>query len=1381
MAIDREVTIRIGADGSVAIGELKKVEDSLKRLEQSTGGIIQTVKQHWLGLAATVTAVGASLYKAFDLANKAAEFQEQMTALDRLAAKYNTTGQSIIKDLKAVTNQQISMEEASKMAAKGLMMGLNPNILKEFAKEADTLADIMGGDLVETFDMLINAAAKGRVGFLAEMGVIVDLEQAYQDYAHSIGKATKELTEQERLQARIKAVMEAVKEATAKVGDAQLDAADKYKQLKAIISDTILKISQAIHPLIDNIATAFIENIPKIENAIRSLIKTLNEYQTVIKAVAIAMGSFLIMKFVATSSVITQLILVIRNLSSVLQSFAVITLPSLLNPLGILAASIGAIAYAYFKMKDSQNAAKREIEEFKLSLQGMNKELLQAQLNIVKYELEMAQLRKEQAAMMKSGLFGGQMSDYTKQRIEQSPLSFTPLTEAQRQYKQAIIENNKLLEQKKALEEQIEKVAKSSISGANEGNQKQKKNYEELAKAAKEVAMALQSWQDTIDALNPSLDDHERAVLNLWKQYEKLKAGLIEKKASPEAFKEAQAAFMRGLEFINEKNIAEQQKKLGEVKRNYEKFVRDTEIEFKEGYDRIEDEIEAWIDDMITQHGYSEDAISKIIELGEQKRLKKIKDYNEQMLEDYKASQKKKLEYTQEYNELILELESDTTTKEGVLDYLEKKKRLYEDLIRLMEDAVDQGLVDERKLLTLQIALKGVNQELKEMKKNFVDGWQQGIKEYVESTEMGFEQGRQLANQTAYEMLDAFEKMFFGKFKEGLKSLIEFFKQTLVRMIAIALANPIIIPMMGAMQGIFGTAGAGITGVAGMTGRFSGFGIPFGGGLISGLASLFPNSQFMANLATGYYYPLSGGAAGLLGTGLGLLGSGLFGYGIGSMFGGYGGIGGALGGAAGYVLSSSLNFALPGLGSLLGGLVGGLIGSLFKKEKKEPKIGIAYSERGNFPDWKYGGARVSGDYAFLTGGGAGRKISSEFSTAVIKEFKDMRERTKKILEDLGLDVSGFAKDWSYKIKLKGKSQEEIMSELKKAMAKYIEFASKIDFKQFKKDGEVFADTVDRIITALSRIAEYVKEDSQATDIWGIYNKINLHANTYKEALDDLDKQINEAIDGLSDLSGQQWGDQITHIGELLTQRYELEVRYLTYIKELQENINQDIEKTKESIKLDTMTREQKIDYYKQRIEELYDELLQTTDPTRVAELYKELKSYFSAGWALMTEEERKAYLQNATAFFDEIQKYMDEVLKGAVDEQQQVVDDLAAKLEAIDWTPLYKLSDAAQQAADNLKKIPETTGIEYVPPYNPHEYQTGLDYVPYDNFPAILHRGEAVITAEGNEALKLIANNLSQPVVINISGDIAPFIKVAADEGAKRAIQIIRREPAVLR
>lgn len=174
---------------------------------------------------------------------------------------------------------------------------------------------------------------------------------------------------------------------------------------------------------------------------------------------------------------------------------------------------------------------------------------------------------------------------------------------------------------------------------------------------------------------------------------------------------------------------------------------------------------------------------------------------------------------------------------------------------------------------------------------------------------------------------DAFSSTFREIFDKGISGFDDFadkilnvFKDMLAQMATLAIAKPIIVPVVQQLGGILGLSGSDISSVTGQ----------LGGGASAG--SSLAGAGSVANL-------LSGPLASILG--IGALGGGLIGNftggntlggSLGGAAGAYGGVllgSGSLGAVTG-ALTSALgtlgNFVIPGLGLILGGFLGSKLG-----------------------------------------------------------------------------------------------------------------------------------------------------------------------------------------------------------------------------------------------------------------------------------------------------------------------------------------------------------------------------------------------------------------------------------------------------------------------
>jgi hypothetical protein len=107
-----------------------------------------------------------------------------------------------------VAKQGITMTESRNSVIKLVQAHVdlaNASALARIAQDAAVIGNINSS---EAFDRLVNGVARGNVLILRNIGINVNLQAAYAQMADSLGKSTRELTENERVQARLNAVLE---------------------------------------------------------------------------------------------------------------------------------------------------------------------------------------------------------------------------------------------------------------------------------------------------------------------------------------------------------------------------------------------------------------------------------------------------------------------------------------------------------------------------------------------------------------------------------------------------------------------------------------------------------------------------------------------------------------------------------------------------------------------------------------------------------------------------------------------------------------------------------------------------------------------------------------------------------------------------------------------------------------------------------------------------------------------------------------------------------------------------------------------------------------------------------------------------------------------
>jgi hypothetical protein len=108
----------------------------------------------------------------------------------------------------SIARQGITMLESRNSAVKLVQAHVDLSNASKLARIAQDAAVIGNINSSEAFERLVNGISRGNVLILRNIGINVNLQAAYSQMADSLGKTTKELTENERVQARLNAVIE---------------------------------------------------------------------------------------------------------------------------------------------------------------------------------------------------------------------------------------------------------------------------------------------------------------------------------------------------------------------------------------------------------------------------------------------------------------------------------------------------------------------------------------------------------------------------------------------------------------------------------------------------------------------------------------------------------------------------------------------------------------------------------------------------------------------------------------------------------------------------------------------------------------------------------------------------------------------------------------------------------------------------------------------------------------------------------------------------------------------------------------------------------------------------------------------------------------------
>ena len=230
-----------------AIATIKAHEDALKAAAKAKEDA--SAASGRLTGALQLLAAGFALLKIADYIKEstmlAARYETLGVVMEVVGRNAGYTKTQMMTATDAIARQGITMTESRESAIKLVQAHVDLKYATALARGAQDAAVIGHINSSEAFDRMVNGIARGNVLILRNLGINVNLQTAYRQMADSLGKSTKELTENERVQARTVAVLERLVDihgtytAAMDTASKQLTSMQRYTQdLKTTIGET---------------------------------------------------------------------------------------------------------------------------------------------------------------------------------------------------------------------------------------------------------------------------------------------------------------------------------------------------------------------------------------------------------------------------------------------------------------------------------------------------------------------------------------------------------------------------------------------------------------------------------------------------------------------------------------------------------------------------------------------------------------------------------------------------------------------------------------------------------------------------------------------------------------------------------------------------------------------------------------------------------------------------------------------------------------------------------------------------------------------------------------------------------------------------------------
>lgn len=215
---------------------------------QGLGGLVHV----YATFAANIYAVSA----AFNALSKAMDVTNLVKGLDQIGAATGKNLGSLAKQMVAVADGAISMQQAMSSTAMASAGGMTNQAILRMTEVAKKASLALGRDMTDSMDRITKGIIKTQPELLDELGIMTRVIPAQQEYARQIGKTAASLTDFEKRQAFANAVLA---EGERKFGAIAMEA-NPYSKISASINNLVQSglelINKVLGPLVSLLSTS---------------------------------------------------------------------------------------------------------------------------------------------------------------------------------------------------------------------------------------------------------------------------------------------------------------------------------------------------------------------------------------------------------------------------------------------------------------------------------------------------------------------------------------------------------------------------------------------------------------------------------------------------------------------------------------------------------------------------------------------------------------------------------------------------------------------------------------------------------------------------------------------------------------------------------------------------------------------------------------------------------------------------------------------------------------------------------------------------------------------------------------------------------------------
>lgn len=280
----------------------KAIEEIDARNFAARKGLLDRLKEHWVAVTGAIVAAWASVNQAKEFIDLGAAALQAEESFHRVTQSYQVDGDALLAKMKQVSAGIIDDSDLMQRAVRALQQGLNPDQIVSLLEVARSSARVAGIDVASAFDRITEATANQMTRGLKALGIVIDQNKAFEDYANRLGIAKEALNEQQQSQALANAAIEEGRRQMTAMGPLMDNESERlqrnrahWRELKEEIGKGLLSVLGVARENIDGVMVALsaaaLYNAPR---AIAAIIASFQGLAAASGAAALAMKSSLV-------------------------------------------------------------------------------------------------------------------------------------------------------------------------------------------------------------------------------------------------------------------------------------------------------------------------------------------------------------------------------------------------------------------------------------------------------------------------------------------------------------------------------------------------------------------------------------------------------------------------------------------------------------------------------------------------------------------------------------------------------------------------------------------------------------------------------------------------------------------------------------------------------------------------------------------------------------------------------------------------------------------------------------------------------------------------------------------------------------------------------